>query len=367
MAETKENSVNYMFDGTLDPIDISKFTLFRGVTDYTNLLQFDLYETGYSYLICLQIPTFLQQLQARNDKYKQLIQNYRHIIEWEFKGISGLEDITSETAEINNGITSVSLITRTREQGGSSFTMNYLERSGSILTKVNELYLRGIKDPKTQTKRYNGLLSQPFQRGSLIVNDKIDPTSKNGSNHPMQAAMFDAGFQYEIFHFLLIITDNTRLNVEKAYILASCQPTTANTSIYNTNAGEIQFSEIPITMNGIPLPGKVVTAKAQNFLKYINQHVCFDEMEYGYSVLDESVYTEVGEAFGKDDGATGDTYYDKIENSNSAGTELYSDLIDDLQTAKNYEPTARNKRGGDTSGTEVYKRYKEMATQNNNG
>ena len=55
MAET----VNNIFSNTLSPRPVTQFTLMRGVTDYTNLAQFDLYETGYSFLVSLQIPTFL--------------------------------------------------------------------------------------------------------------------------------------------------------------------------------------------------------------------------------------------------------------------------------------------------------------------
>lgn len=310
-------AVNNIFTNTLAPLDVTKFTLFRGVTDYTQLQQFDLYETGYSYLICLQFPVFLNALAAASTEkggYSDLIKSYRHIIEWEFKGASGIEDITSETSALSNGITDLNMITRVTEQGGSQFTMNYFERSGSVLTKVNELYLRGIKDPKTQIKRYNGLLREP-----LSIRDNTNPTSGEGASVKMQ----DKGFQYEIFHFLLIVTDNSGLNVEKAYILASCQPTAANTSIYNVSRNEINFSEIPITFNGLPIPGRIVNKKAVDFLAYINKHCCFDEMEFGYSLLGETLDP------------------DTVEKANNGGNDVRSAGIKDdgkLDTNKDWAP-----------------------------
>jgi len=341
MADTKTTS---MFHGTLTPQDITKYTLFRGVTDYTNLIQFDLYETGYSYLICLEIPTFLERMRALNEDYNSLITNYRHVLEWEFRGAQGIEDITSDPSELTNGITGLNMITKVNEQGGSQFTMNYFERSGSILTKVNELFLRGIKDPKTQIKRYNGLLSQPLGEKTASKTEASQQSRQNsndrdGSNHLANAIMERAGFQFEIFHFLLIVTDNTGLNVEKAYILACCQPTTANTSIYNVTRGEIGFQEIPITMNGIPIPGRLVTQRAQSFIKYINAHVCFDEMEYGYRVLDTSIYkTEEG----SDEQQSQDTsFYDKIENANSGGTNITSSLAIDYAAQESYTNNVR--------------------------
>lgn len=260
--------VSNIFNNTLSPRDVTKFTLFRGVTDFTNLQQFDLYETGYSFLICLDIPKFLSKLRDKNDEYKKLIDNYRHIIEYEFRGCQGIDAIQSDVNQINNGIDQLSLITRVQEQSGSTFNMSYFERSGSVITKTHELFLRGIKDPRTQMKRYCGLYN-----------------TRGGSKD-----MPYKGFEYEIFHFLLIVTDNSGLNLEKAYILAACQPTTANTDIYNVERGSIQFSELSLAFNGFPVTGRIVNAKAIEFLDYINAHTCFDEMEFGYQILtDESL------------------------------------------------------------------------------
>lgn len=268
MAEQVTN----IFSDTLSPRAITQYTLMRGVTDFTNLAQYDLYETGYSFLVSLQIPTFLDKLTANNSEYKTLVDNYRHILEYDFRGAQGIEDMTSETSPLTNGINDLNIITRVIEQAGSSFTMNYFERSGSIITKTNELVLRGIKDPRTQVKRYLGLL-----RGR---------EGRSGVNN----IMTEKGYQYEVFHFLLIVTDNTCLNIEKAYILASCQPALANTSIYNVTRGEIGFNEMGVQFNGFPLTGRIVTQKAVDFLDYINDNTCFNEMEFGYNILsDEDV------------------------------------------------------------------------------
>lgn len=279
---TKNSGLNDIFANTLAPNPVTSYTLFRGVTDYTNLAQFDLYESGYSFLILLQMPYFMDKLADKSESYKTLIDNYRHIIEYEFRGAQGIEDITAETSPLQNGITDLNIITKVTEQGGTSFSMNYFERSGSVITKTHELFLRGIKDPKTQVKRYNGLLKAPLTTRNAALAEANETSETNNTN-----LMHDKGYQYEIYHFLLIVTDNTALNVEKAYVLASCQPALANTSIYNVTRGEIQFQEMAVQFNGLPLPGRVVNAKAQEFLNYINNYTCFDEMDFGYSVLDK--------------------------------------------------------------------------------
>jgi hypothetical protein len=256
------------------------------------------------------MPVFMDRLATisnENGGYKSLIDNYRHVIEYEFRGIQGLEDITSDTAQLQNGITDLSIITRVVEQGSAQFTMQYFERSGSLITKVHELFLRGVKDPKTQVKRYNGLLTEPIvSRG----NNTNGGTNSNAGT----AKMTDKGYQYEIYHFLYIVTDNTALNVEKAYILASCQPSAAPTgTLYNSTRGEIQFPELSLTFNGLPIPGRLVTSKARDFLKYINNHTVFDEMEFGYKVLsDESM------------GGSGYAATEAVEAKNAGGANISS-------------------------------------------
>jgi len=261
--------LNNIFDNTLSPQSVTSFTLMRGVPDYSNLAQFDLYETGYSFLISLRIPEFLTVLSNQNTEYKTLVDNYRHIIEYDFRGAQGIEDITSDTNALTNGISDLNIITRVNEQGGTNFSMNYFERSGSTITKVHEMFLRGIKDPRTQFKRYLGLLRSRVGR--------TDTTQTN--------LMTAKGYQYEVFHFLLIVTDNTGLNVEKAYILASAQPSIANTSIYNVTRGEINFQEMSIGYNAYPITGRIVNQKGGEFLDWINDHTCFEEMEFGYDIL----------------------------------------------------------------------------------
>ena len=183
--------------------------------------------------------------------------------------------------------------------------MNYFERAGSTITKVHELFLRGIKDPRTQFKRYNGQIKGP--RGSVT-------NGTNGSTNTINAS-----YANEVFNYMLIVTDNTGFNVEKSYIIASAQPTTANTSIYQVERGQIGFSEIPVNMNGFPITGRVVNNKAAKMLTYINQATCFDEMEYGYNILtkDNSDIDAIGSTLTSSTVYSNGNIVNKINNNKS--------------------------------------------------
>lgn len=242
-----------MFTDLKNPRDITGYTLYRGTTDFTQLQQFDLFESGYPYLIVVSIPEFLTKMAELDASNKNefgvasLIENYKHILEYEFKGLdSGLENLTAESDSISNGIQSINVITKSRQgDGGITFSMRYNEKAGGILTKTHELYIRSVRDPASGFKTYNGL-----------IGDVIDPN--------------DAGFHKETFSFLYIHTDNTGLLVERAAYLVGCMPTTANIEIYNGTKGDPQFQEITCEFTGFPIQGSQINKRAKEILDWMN-------------------------------------------------------------------------------------------------
>ena len=231
------------------PANLTQYKLMKGVTDFGQLEQFNLFESGYSFLVVCKIPKFLEELTKKDAKdesgLKSLIETYVHILENEFKGLDGLEDMTSETLEISDGLSSINLISKVTQQSASTVSMRFLEKSGSVLTKVNKLYLSGIKDPKTQVKHYHGLLED----GTIA----------------------EAGYEHEVFTFLYFVTDNTARHIEQAYLLMCGQPTKADLSIYNSEKGSIESKEISMEINCIPVTGEMVDKKAKEVLDLMNK------------------------------------------------------------------------------------------------
>lgn len=237
------------FKGLKTPRELLNYNLMRGVTDFSNLEQWDLYEKGYPFLCVVSIPQFLRDLATQDDNLRVIIDNYVHILENDFRGIDNIDNITGEAAEITNGIRSVSIINKVMKPTNSNFTLNYYERSGSILTKAHELYLTGIKDPDTQVKHYHGL---------------IDAWTFNGVN---TISGRDPGPHQECFSFMYFLTDNTMTKIERAFLIAASQPTSANYSdLYTGNKGDIQFAEVALPFNGFFINNDYVYQKAQDML-----------------------------------------------------------------------------------------------------
>jgi hypothetical protein len=237
------------FKGLKTPRELLNFNLMRGVTDFSNLEQWDLYEKGYPFLCVVSIPQFLRDLAAQDDNARVIIDNYVHILENDFRGIDNIDNITGETGEITNGIRSIQIINKVMKPTNSNFTLSYYERSGSILTKAHELYLTGIKDPDTQVKTYHGL---------------IDAWTFNGVR---TISGMDPGPHQECFSFMYFLTDNTMTKIERAFLIAASQPTSANyTDLYTGNKGEIQFAEVSLPFNGFFINNDYVYQKAQDML-----------------------------------------------------------------------------------------------------
>ena len=235
-----------MFQYLSKPKDLRNYTLMRGAPDFAKVEMWNEYESGYGYLVIVQIPKFLEMLADKDsDHYGLLIENYKRVLEYEFKGLDGIENITSELGEINTGISQLQFINKVNMQNSTTFSMRYTEKAGALITKVHELFLTGIKDGRTQIKRYHGLLDS----GDIE----------------------EAGYENETFSFMYFVTDNTFRKVEKAYYIVAAQPTSAATGdLYNYTKGEIEFKEISVEFVGFPLTSNEIDAKAQAMLDWLN-------------------------------------------------------------------------------------------------
>lgn len=237
-------NVSALNNYTVRPRNLTQYTAFRGVTDFTNIGQFDQYETGYAFLSVLQMPKFMTEL-ARLDPhgYGVLVNSFQHMLEYEFRGMDGLADITAESSNtITDGINEMNMISTVKMDTSIQVSSTYYERRGSLITKFAEEYLTGIKDRMTQAKTYHG----------LIANGILEPSYEN-----------------EVFTMLFYVTDNTFLQLERAILLCNMQLTKAETSMYNTTRGEIANKEMNIEWNAYPIMGYEVDKAASVLLQDI--------------------------------------------------------------------------------------------------
>ncbi|MBR6289379.1 MAG: hypothetical protein IKR19_08590 [Acholeplasmatales bacterium] len=228
-------NANKLFNNyTITPRNLTQYTAYRGVTDFTQIGQFNQYETGYQFLEVISLPKFLEV----DPTMTQMNKNFKHMLEFEFRGMDGLADLNADTYTITDGINEMQMINRVSWDTSIEVSMEYFEKSGSLITKYSEYYLTGIKDPKTQAKTYHG----------LIADGTIAP-----------------GLENEVFTLLYYVTDNTMLRLERAILLANCQLRNAQLSMYNGNRESINNKPMTITFSAFPVIGYEVD-KAANYL-----------------------------------------------------------------------------------------------------
>lgn len=232
MSTAKANNLFNNF--TITPRSLTQYTAFRGVTDFTNIGQFDQYESGYQFLEVISLPYWITKDTSISDYAK----SFKHMLEFEFRGLEGLPDLNSDAFTITDGINELRMINKVTMDTSVEVSMQYFEKRGSLITKFSEYYLTGLKDPKTQAKTYHG----------LIADGTVPP-----------------GLENEVFTMLYYVTDNTMLRLERAVLLCNCQLTKAELSMYNGSRDNISNKEMTISFNCFPVYGKEVD-KAANYL-----------------------------------------------------------------------------------------------------
>lgn len=238
-------------DGSKKPYTADNYADMRGVVDFGNLMQFAPYERGYSFLTVINGAKFMDV--DPGDGRKGLQDAFIKILEQEFKGLDGIDDITSETMEISDNITSLGLISKVNQITNNTVTMRFTEKSGTLISKYIATFLRYLKDPRTNATTYGGLAKS---QSGMNVNDSangLEPTRDK-----------------EVFNMLYIITDSSTLNVEKAFFFLNAQPTTASyADLYNFEKGDIGIAETTVTFQNFTVDGHYANTLAQKYLDAI--------------------------------------------------------------------------------------------------
>ena len=253
----KQSSDIGMNSYTKQPYSGTSYTR-RGVWDLTNPFQFAPYESGYCMLAVLSSPAMFnttttvtskdhngKEVKSKVKSYNNLLQKaFVRMLENEFKGLDGIEDITTETMETSDNISTMSLISKSVQNTNSQISMRFTEKTGSLITKYISTFIRTIKDPRTQAKTYGG----------IITKDKLKD--------------LDPGPRHEVFNMLYIVTDSTCLRIEKAFLILNAQPTNASFSdLYTAEKGAVESKEVTVQFNAFVVDGNIANKLASAYVR----------------------------------------------------------------------------------------------------
>lgn len=234
----------YFNDYTKKPVTAAQYSMMRGVTDFTNAEQLNMFEGGHGMIIIIDRPKFIEMIAESDKDVANLLENFCNILEYEFKGLSGINSIDAEDLVYSDGISEIAGVGKVTEQSNSDISMTFTEKSGSTITKFVRYYLDGVRDSRTQTKHYHGLIAE----GKLAL-----------------------GFENEVFNLLYLVTDASGLGLEAAYLLANAWPNSAKTDIYNVEKGDISAKEVEVNFKCFVLRNEEINKRAVKMLAHINQ------------------------------------------------------------------------------------------------
>ena len=235
----------YFNDYTKKPVTAAQYSMMRGVTDFTNAEQLNMFEGGHGMIVIIDRPKFIEMIAESDKDVANLLENFCNILEYEFKGLSGIDDINAEDLVYSDGISEIAGVGKVTEQSNSDISMTFTEKSGSTITKFVKYYLDGVRDSRTQTKHYHGLIAE----GKLAM-----------------------GFENEVFNLLYLVTDASGLGLEAAYLLANAWPNSAKTNIYNVEKGDISAKEVEVNFKCFVLRNEEINKRAVKMLAHINQN-----------------------------------------------------------------------------------------------
>ena len=233
----------------------------RGAVDFSNAGAFTLAEKGHSLLAVLDTPKMMTAIKnsSNSQNLKNIIETFPKIIEQEFKGLDGLDGMTSNTLEVSDNISTLNMLGTVEYPTNQEITMRFTEKRGRTILKYCSTYLRAIRDPRTRAKTYLGCADKSLKGKPFKDTDtKICPSLAN-----------------EVFTFLYIVPDNTWTSVENAYLLCNAQLTKAPfDALDNFDKGDISLVELDLSFNTFVITeNKTVYKMAQEFL---NSYVSID-------------------------------------------------------------------------------------------
>ena len=282
----------------------------RGAMDFTQADSFNLYEKGHSILKVLSVPNFMTAWASRQEKAgienatddeknqqeqrRKLCNNFYKILETEFKGLDGLDDMSADSMNITDGFSTLNVLGKVNYATNQEITLKYTEKGGSTISRYAETYLRGIRDPRTGVKHYNGCLTTGhlgnviLNSGKSVTTNKLyemafNPSSCEIYSQITHRGLINPSLENEVFTFLYIVLDNTWTQIEKAYLLCNAQLNKIPLGqVSNMEKGNIELAEIDLSFNCFVVSNANVNAAAARYLPKIIKNYSLISNEFVY-------------------------------------------------------------------------------------
>ena len=237
--------------------DITQYSYFLGGLNAKSaaLSQYDAYKGGYARIFFTKMPTFMK------DMFEYRSKQFKHIMEYGFIGIDGIQNLSLEFEQINAKKT-LDVATSSKDET-SSITIKTYEQSGSLIRDFMTMWITGISDESTDYCHYHGALDGGFGY-----------TLPNASLHTAEA--------------IYVVTGSTgRANdIEYACLLSNMMPKSAKQDHLNYEMGSHTLAQVDCEFTAVKYVNPDVNARAKELMEKYTVLRNFMNMTSGYSTDD---------------------------------------------------------------------------------
>ena len=317
-------SRSYMKKNTKDYRQLSYFIAGIDVTDQ-NLDQLTPYIPGITRMFMHKEPYFMQIA------FPDETDNFKSYIETGYKSIQGISDMTVGSEQIQGGWANQNYeVISTVTDDTDTISIGIYEQTGSPVREFLELWVTGVRDPRSGVAHYHGVVETP-----VYNNNKTD----EGTNDvPSYAAMGDYnskagqiwvpyGEKNHTAEFVYYDLDPTAHYIEYACMFAHAFPKSVKKDHLNYSSGDRTPVEMTVDFAVMKYESRYINDLAIHYL-------IKDQLEYNYLNFDP-----LFKKYGKDNRNHG------IDANEDLNYNL--DLAANTSTADTTVPTSSNPENGE--------------------
>lgn len=279
----QHDAANYMKKNTKSYKDLSYFIAGIDVTDQ-NLDQLTPYIPGIARLFMHKEPVFMQVA------FPQETDNFKSYIETGYKQVQGINDVsvTAETIQGGWANQSYEIISSVEDQT-NEITIALYEQTGSPVREFIELWITGVRDPRSGVAHYHGVVETPGENGHRATNLKEGTYNKDETAKSRGQSIISTSDTSNIYvpyaeknhtaEFVYYDLDPTAHYIEYACMFAHAFPKQVNKDQYNFSSGERSPVEVSVPFSVMKYESRYINDLAIHYL-------IKDQLEYNYLNFD---------------------------------------------------------------------------------
>lgn len=269
---------SYMKKNTKDYRNLSYFIAGIDVTDQ-NLDQLTPYIPGITRMFMHKEPYFMQIA------FPQETDNFKSYIETGYKSISGINDMSVNSEQISGGWANqnyevISSVTDDTDQ----IQIGIYEQTGSPVREFLELWVTGVRDPRSGVAHYHGVVETPqntlYTMNTNGTNESIPTYSEMGNyNNNGGKIWVPYGEKNHTAEFVYYDLDPTAHYIEYACMFAHAFPKSVKKDHLNYSSGDRSPVEMTVDFAVMKYESRYINDLAIHYL-------IKDQLEYNYLNFD---------------------------------------------------------------------------------